>query len=277
VSLDGHAFKELTIRNDFADAMGVLSHEAGWQHGSCGEVVDIPIRGEALESLRDKAEWWRRYLPVLDDAITLRFEVPVSATNVGGISLYGAAMGAYPCDPTLVFKLAKGAHKPKDAVTAIKSKTDVSKIFIKRAPHGSIWRYAMSDPGEGWETSAFDDSQWKAGMGGFGTKDTPGASVGTKWKTNGPGDIWLRYRFDLPSSRKAGKLCLMLHHDEDVEIFVNGKLLIKEDGYLSDYKQIILDENQRKLFNFRGKNVIAVHCHQTGGGQYVDLGLTTTR
>jgi hypothetical protein len=68
-----------------------------------------------------------------------------------------------------------------------------------------------------------------------------------------------------------------LHHDEDVQVYVNGKLLLKREGYRTDYDRILLSDRQCKLFQPGKKNVIAVHCHQTGGGQFIDFGLGTIR
>jgi hypothetical protein len=64
-----------------------------------------------------------------------------------------------------------------------------------------------------------------------------------------------------------------LFHDEDVEIFVNGKLLFEVKGFTTQYRNIELSKDQRALFR-EGKNTIAVHCSQTSGGQGIDVGLT---
>ena len=51
------------------------------------------------------------------------------------------------------------------------------------------WRYTFQKPDDDWSRSGFDDSHWNQGPGGFGTRGTPGAVVGTTWSTP---DIWLR-------------------------------------------------------------------------------------
>ena len=43
-------------------------------------------------------------------------------------------------------------------------------------------------------------------------------------------------------------------------------------GYLTDYMTVPLDEKGVAAVK-PGKNVLAVHCKQTGGGQYIDAGL----
>src|SRR5262249_54784201 len=118
----------------------------------------------------------------------------------------------------------------------------------------------------------FDDATWKSGPGGFGTKGTPGAVVRTEWKT---GDIWLRREFDWPEG-KTGELCFDMHHDEDAEVYINGVLAAKVSGYLTAYDQVIMSKEARAALK-PGKNIIAVHCHQTTGGQYIDVGISEVK
>jgi len=70
-------------------------------------------------------------------------------------------------------------------------------------------------------------------------------------------------------SGNTSDLLLSVYHDEDVEIFINGKLVAKESGYVTEYNTMIPLTNAF----IQGKNVIAVHCRQTSGGQGVDVGI----
>jgi hypothetical protein len=133
---------------------------------------------------------------------------------------------------------------------------------------GLAWRYTFDEPGEGWMKPGFDDSAWKEGPGGFGTKDTPGAVVRTEW--SGP-QIWLRREVELPELN-TDELALLVHHDEDAEIYLGGVLAAKETDYTVSYEEVELTAEGRRAVK-TGENVIAVHCRQTGGGQYIDVGL----
>ena len=108
--------------------------------------------------------------------------------------------------------------------------------------------------------------------GGFGEKSTPGSAVRTDWKTP---DIWLRRTFELPAG-KHQELYLAIHHDEGAEVYLNGVLAAKTSGYITDYTLVAIDEAAVKGLR-EGKNTLAVHCHQTGGGQYIDVGLVEMR
>jgi hypothetical protein len=137
----------------------------------------------------------------------------------------------------------------------------------------SDWRYVTKEASAGWEKPGFDDSPWVLAPAGFGTKATPGAVVRTEWNTP---DIWLRRTFDLPDSRAGEGLPsdphLMVHHDEDAEIYINGVLAASLTGYTVGYGAFPIREAARAAMR-PGRNVFAVHCKQTGGGQYIDVGL----
>jgi hypothetical protein len=133
---------------------------------------------------------------------------------------------------------------------------------------GQKWRYTMTKPADGWEKPEFDAAAWSEGEGGFGTKGTPGAVVRTEWTTN---DIWLRREAEL-KAEPTGEVFLRLHHDEDADVYINGVLAAQVGGYVTNYGPVPLTAAGRKSLTV-GKNLIAVHCKQTGGGQYIDVGM----
>jgi hypothetical protein len=130
-----------------------------------------------------------------------------------------------------------------------------------------MWNYTITAPATNWMNLNFDASAWKQGQSGFGTRDTPGAIIGTTWQTD---DIWLRREIDFPAG-DHGKVSAWLHHDEDAEVYINGVLAVRAAGFISGYDIFPLTSEGRAALK-PGKNLIAIHCHQTTGGQYVDLG-----
>ena len=134
----------------------------------------------------------------------------------------------------------------------------------------AVWDYTTTAPAADWMSPQFNDSSWQHGKSGFGTRDTPGAVIGTTWQT---ADIWLRREVELPQ-KNFEQVNLWLHHDEDAEVYINGVLAFKAGGFISEYDVFPLTPEGRAALK-PGKNLIALHCHQTGGGQYIDAGLVS--
>jgi len=134
------------------------------------------------------------------------------------------------------------------------------------------WLYTTTTPASGWETPSFDASQWSKGRPGFGSRGTPGALIATDWKSS---DIWLRRTFTLPDSLSpSDTIKLSLYHDEDAQVYINGILAAKVTGYTTAYRTYDLTPQARaSLKPGVGGNTIAIHCHQTQGGQGIDAGL----
>jgi hypothetical protein len=137
----------------------------------------------------------------------------------------------------------------------------------KTAP--AVWHYTTQKPSSDWMKLDFDASSWKQGSGSFGTEGTPGAAIGTKWDTD---DIWLRREVTLPD-QKYSDLQFYVDHDEDVEIYVNGVMASREGGFTSSYVPLFIRPNARELLKPNATITLAVHCHQTTGGQNIDVGL----
>ncbi len=129
-----------------------------------------------------------------------------------------------------------------------------------------IWRSTTNQPQGDWTAKSFDDSSWQEMPGGFGEKTTPGAVVRTSWKTN---DLWLRRKFVL--NNPTGEIRLRVHHDEDAQIYINGKKVASLTGYVTQYQNLPFPQAAEVLVS--GTNTLAVHCRQTQGGQYIDVGI----
>jgi hypothetical protein len=101
---------------------------------------------------------------------------------------------------------------------------DLSVLVPTSQDKGLTWRYTIEKPADDWFKPDFDDANWKEGEGGFGTENTPGTTVRTEWTTS---DVWIRRECALPD-RKLGELLLLMHHDEDAEVYLNGILAAGE-------------------------------------------------
>lgn len=133
------------------------------------------------------------------------------------------------------------------------------------------WAYTTTKPADDWAASTFDASAWKTGPAPFGHNV---GNVNTNWSDT-PGDIWMRRTVTLPADIPA-KLNVLARHDEDVEIYVNGVLAASATGYTDDYAALPMTDAGRAALK-PGANVIAVHCHQTTGGQSVDVGIVEAK
>ncbi|MDR1140258.1 MAG: beta galactosidase jelly roll domain-containing protein [Planctomycetaceae bacterium] len=150
---------------------------------------------------------------------------------------------------------------------------EIKTLIPTAAVKESEWFFTTDKPADGWEKAEFDVNAWKAGIAGFGTVGTPNTTVRTEWKTN---DIWIRKSFELSANdvKDPLRLTLDLYHDEDAEVYINGVNVLKTKGYVGNYTNFPMN-NVKKAFK-TGKNVIAIHCKQTSGGQYIDAGISLT-
>ena len=168
-----------------------------------------------------------------------------------------------------VWQKYAGRDKTKAANWAPMPKAPKVTVIIPAADkQPATWNYTTTMPADGWMDEHFNDSSWKQGQSGFGTRNTPGAIIGTTWHTD---DIWLRREIDFPAG-KFGNVSAWLHHDEDAEVYINGVLALRTGGFTGSYDAFPLTPAGEAALK-PGKNLIAIHCHQTGGGQYVDFGL----
>jgi hypothetical protein len=178
------------------------------------------------------------------------------------------------CNGLLTYDRAVVKLDPAVAEAAIRSGRETQfNILAPDALQGRVtWRYTTVKPGDDWVEPSFDDSKWSEGVGGFGAEGTPGTIINTLWNTS---DIWLRRQFVL-TKEEINNPKIQLHHDEDAEVYFNGVLAVQALGYLTSYEEI--DPQPAAVSALlSGTNVMAVHCHQTKGGQYIDAGLVTSQ
>ncbi len=145
----------------------------------------------------------------------------------------------------------------------------ITEVVPTARQESASWHYTLEKPAENWNKPEFKTDAWKQGQGGFGTAGTPGAIVKTTWDS---ADIYLRREFSLPSAEPSS-LQLIVHHDEDAEIYINGVLAASVSGYRSDYDLVPISDAALKTLKPGGENTLAVYCHQTVGGQYIDVGI----
>ncbi|MCO6459014.1 MAG: glycoside hydrolase family 2 [Pirellulaceae bacterium] len=178
--------------------------------------------------------------------------------EVNGLLTYDRAL--LKLDANRVAPLHARLYEPPPKITIVP-------LVATSQQQAQTWRYTTIQPDDSWTGEKFDDSGWQQAPGGFGERSTPGSVVRTPWKTS---DIWLRRSFKLGEIR--GRPHLRIHHDEDAEVYLNGKRLLAVSGYVTEYVDLELDEQGAGLLR-EGDNTLAIHCRQTGGGQYIDAGL----
>jgi hypothetical protein len=112
----------------------------------------------------------------------------------------------------------------------------------------------------------FDDAGWSRGKAdfsdGYGKPATP-------WKE---ANIWLRTEFPW-QNQPLVELKLKLKHDEAATVFLNGTQVLKRTGYTTKYQTFTLPPEALNSIR-EGRNVLAVHCRNSQGGQFIDAGLT---
>jgi len=155
----------------------------------------------------------------------------------------------------------------------INDKLYLSDILPTSQNNSRNWKYTMEEPAANWYATVFDDAAWKSGQGGFGTSFTPGSSVKTVWDTK---NIWIRQEFELGDLTNINRddLVLYMHHDEGAEVYINGVKAAVRTDFTSGYSVVPMTKESKAALVSNGKNVIAISCKQTGGGQYIDAGIS---
>jgi len=117
-------------------------------------------------------------------------------------------------------------------------------------------------PADDWMTPGFNDNNWN-------NSTLPQASELNNWTSR---DVWTRSWFDY-TPKDLNKLLLSLRHDDDVEVYLNGQSIYRcAPCYNGGYAQLDLDAEIRKAL-VPGRNLLAIHCTNTGGPSFIDAGI----
>jgi hypothetical protein len=129
----------------------------------------------------------------------------------------------------------------------------------------ALWYYTFTKPNPYWIQPDFDEEGWRQGFAGFGAGYS---EADTLWDS---ADIWMRRWVQIPDNTPQN-LAFLVMHDGDVEIYINGVKAASAAGLVEKYT--LLPMNLAGRYALRpGKNLIAVHCHQATGGQFIDMGI----
>ena len=140
---------------------------------------------------------------------------------------------------------------------------------VRLKDKGTEWQYTTQNPGRGWEAPDFDSAKWAQGLAALGLPGTPALDIKTLWNTP---DIWARATFEVRESLAGHRLAVWVCHDEDIEVYLNGALAASEPDFVVTWKTLTVRVPAAQALH-PGTNTIAVHCHQTTGGEGFDLAL----
>ena len=164
--------------------------------------------------------------------------------------------------------------------TIEKNYTHTSKKIIPtaRLKSTNTWKYlSTSEPlkDKKWTQFNFSDNEWSYGNAGFGNGGLQGANINTSWGTS---HIYLRkyISFESLKTEDLDNLRIQVFHDEDCEIYINGVLAAKLDGFSNRYVFTEISEKAKQTIKLRGDNLLAVSCINTVGNQFIDLGFILT-
>lgn len=138
----------------------------------------------------------------------------------------------------------------------------------ERAAHP--WRWTTDAPAGDWTELTYDDTDWNVAPAGFGAGYVTGSIVRSPWATP---HLWLRTSFELDvDPADVEHLRLRVHHDEDVDIYLNGVHVVTLPYATHAYVDVDRDEALRAALR-PGTNVLAARATHAWGGQYIDVGL----
>ncbi len=128
----------------------------------------------------------------------------------------------------------------------------------------------QTQSGTGWTQLSFNDSNWA-------TEDAAWGSGGEyphcrhDWRAENS-DIYIRRTVNLTADDLTKDLWIQFSHDDVFQLYINGHQVIATGETWLQGEQHQLTSTEKGYLQ-EGDNMIAVRCHNTSGGAYVDFGL----
>ena len=122
--------------------------------------------------------------------------------------------------------------------------------------------------GKSWKEIGYNDASWQTLTGPMGSEGIWYAPYNYVWRGE-YNCFCLRRSFDMPVVG-TGIYSFKMQHDDDIMVYLNGKLVIDEPGWTDE--RISTYEIPNNAF-LNGENVLAIYIKQNHGGAYLDYGI----
>jgi len=127
-------------------------------------------------------------------------------------------------------------------------------------------KYTESEPQGDWKAENYSANNWQTGATPIGDDEK---NVKTVWKSH---DIWVRRTFNVANPASISELFLKINHDDNIEVYLNGKKIYTKEGWTNNFQYIALSNSDKNALK-AGSNVISIHLINTAGGRFLDFGL----
>jgi len=230
---------------------------------------------------KDKEEFYARYAGLTNALLDNRYVFGFCYTQLYDVEQERNGMYTYDRKPKFDAKRIKAINSRQAAIEKHplyeipRTAGDPWKVLVGAVPDKELarqWRYTTDQPQGAWTSLDYDDTQWPSGLGGFGAKGGWEWAIRTPWATK---DIWLRQEFDCDAT-PFDRALLVAHYDNETEVYLNGALIWRGERWNDRYDGFGVTEKVKKAIK-PGRNVLAIHCHQDTGGQFIDVALLVAK